>query len=63
MNDVGSPGLSVRAASDAGMVGRAGGWNDQKRESGKMGGRGIVTLAFLFYSSVSIGMGRLLEFS
>ena len=45
------------------MVGRAGGWNDQKRESGKMGGRGIVTLAFLFYSSVSIGMGRLLEFS
>ena len=45
------------------MVGRAGGGNDQKRESGKMGGGGIVTLAFLFYSSVSAGMGRLLEFS
>lgn len=43
------------------MVGRVGGWSDQKRESGKMGGRGIMTLAFLFYSSVSIGMSRLLE--
>ena len=38
MNDAGSPDLSVRAASDAGIVGRVGGWNDQKRESGKMGG-------------------------
>ena len=63
MNDAGSPDLSVRAASDAGMVRRVGGWNDQKRESGKMGGGGIMTLAFLFYSSVSIGMSRLLEFS
>lgn len=63
MNDAGSPDLSVRAASDAGIVRRVGGWNDQKRESGKKGGRGIMTLAFLFYSSVSIGMSRLLEFS
>lgn len=62
MNDAGSPDVSVRTASDAGIVGRVGGWNDQKREARKMEG-GIMTLAFLFYSSVSIGMSRLLEFS